>query len=75
MAGSGSELWRNRVAGIALVAFGCWNIISGVLLPFPTRRRIEGLGARVIGGILLLIGMLMLIQTISRRENIEEEEE
>jgi hypothetical protein len=69
MAGSTSELWRNRVAGIALTLFGCWNQVSGVLLPFPTRQKIEGLGARVIGGILILIGLLMLLPTISIRKD------
>jgi putative Mn2+ efflux pump MntP len=69
MAGSTSECWRNRVGGLVLVAFGCWTIVSSVLLPFPTSRKIEGLPARVIGGILLLIGVVMLIQTIPGRED------
>jgi len=72
MAVSTSELWRNRFAGLAVVAFGCWNIVSGVLLPFPTRQKIEGPAARVIGGILVLIGLLMLAPTFSRRDDGDE---
>jgi hypothetical protein len=68
MAGSDSEVWRNRVAGIAFMSFGCWNMVSGVLLPFPTRQKIEGLPARVIGGILVLIGLVMLFQTLFWQE-------
>jgi hypothetical protein len=75
MAGSSSDVWRNRVAGLALVAFGFWNVVSGELLPFPTRQRVEGLGARVIGGLILLIGVVVLVQTIARRKADEEQED
>jgi hypothetical protein len=64
VAESSSEVWRNRILGLFLVGFGSWNLISGELLPFPTRQHVEGLPARIIGGIILAIGLLLLIRTI-----------
>ncbi len=71
MAVSTSELWRDRVGGLALAAFGCWNIASGQLLPFPTRQKIEGIPAQAIGGILLLIAVLILLRTLPWRGDRE----
>jgi hypothetical protein len=57
------------------MGFGSWNLISGELLPFPTRQHIEGLAARVIGGIILVIGLLILVRTLPAGRGDGEDED
>jgi hypothetical protein len=68
MPGTTSEIWRNRVGGIALGLFGLWSLISGEVGPLPSRQKIQGVYAIVVGGILLLIGVVLVCQTIDWRD-------
>jgi hypothetical protein len=71
MPGSTSEVWRNRVGGIALAVFGLWGMISQDLTPFPTSRKVQGVYAIVVGGILVLIGVVLIVQSIDWRSREE----